>query len=215
MRAFNTGDFQELVYPDGSAAQRRRRRSGVMWMEASASERMLADTVVAYLETKGVKANRGEGDMYFEGDEATLARAIGPHLSPAGRDLAQLLVREQRSPTGADASILLTWDELAERVAQSERFVTMNPSAPGRQEIAQWHRNYLRLFLAGSDNTEVFHRRTGVLDPEVRSRLERYVLSNGGTESGRTVSQYLDLLKKTGYKRTAAVTSFLRAIERR
>jgi hypothetical protein len=69
---------------------------------------------------------------------------------------------------------------------------------------------YLRAYLTGWDNTNVFDWRTRVLKPDVRRSFERFVRVHASTRSAAVVREYLDLLARTGYRRTAAVDDFLR-----
>jgi hypothetical protein len=149
--------------------------------------------------------------MWFELSLEPLVNASSPFVTDAGREALRIEMTEQLSPTGADASVQIPWDSVADRLAAADRFLTAYPEALQRQTIEDFRRRYLLIYLTGSDNTPAFEFRTRVLRPEVRMSFERFLQVHAHTSSAQIIRAYLDLLAKAGYRRTADVESFLRS----
>lgn len=210
-RTFDGPAFQVVVNSDGAAFQQRNRRIGLPPFDrADALDKLIADSIRRVLRAHGIWMYIGEGDAYFEMDETALMRTFGPFLTAAGREASRLITLEQATPTAEDASIQVSTEKLSERVATTDVFLEKYPDALGSDQIRERHRIYLGLYLRGSDNSEAFHRRTGILLPELRQSLERYVAKYGTTSSGQIVAKYLAVLKANNYVRNAAVQEFLR-----
>jgi hypothetical protein len=126
------------------------------------------------------------------------------------REFLRLEVLEQSKPVGNDASIVVTWDQISERLAATDRLLTANPDIVTHRELADNYRRYLGLYLAGNDNMTTFQRRTRVLDPDVRHSYDRYLAEHASTRSAQVVREFLALLVTTGYRPLPSVVSFIK-----
>jgi hypothetical protein len=208
-RVFNTMDFKVAVWPNGMA--------GVRSLQPVVSppgqltpDPIDADSVVSYLASHVVQAHVEEGDAYMSVHIGRLITRVGPFLTGAMRRYVELIRREQEQPCCGDAAIMISWDDLGDRAAAFDRFVVDHPNAAASAEASTKRRQYLGLLLTGSENTPAFSWKTKEMKPEVRASLARYAAKYQQLPSGRTMADYLALLKASGYRRTAAVTRFIR-----
>ena len=208
-KTFNDAAFQAIVLPDSFGTRPTHRRSdGLPW---DATTGATADSVVAYLEAYGIWTHRGEGDAYFDASETALLRWVGPLLTPPTQAFLRFASLEEEHPPADDASLMISWDELGERLARTERLLAMYPEAVVHDLIRQRYHWYLRFYLRGADNSGVFKGRSRRIEPIVRASYERYVAKHGATTSGRLLRGYLDVLRANDYRDGAEVVEFVRA----
>ena len=164
------------------------------------------------LEARGIRAHRPEGQTHFEVSEAMLLDRLGPYLTPRMQAYLRLRDREQARPAAADASLMISLDELAARLLAADEFLRTYPESPVRDEVSASHARYLVFYLGGIDNRPAFDRATRRMQPEWRRSLEAFAAEHGDTEAGQTTSRYLALLGRNGFTRNAEVDSFLREL---
>jgi hypothetical protein len=169
-----------------------------------------ADSVIRFLSLRGIWTYRGEGGAHFYLDESALQNTFGRFLTEEAQGYLHLTTLEQTSPTGADASLMISWDELAERLARTDRFLAMYPDAVAHDLVRIRYLWYLRWYLRGSDNTSVFVHGSRVLEPRVRQSYERYIVKYGATLSGELIRGYLEVLRANDYRDGDIAVEYLR-----
>jgi hypothetical protein len=206
---FNDREFQANVWPVGAAAMRRWREEQRPELRPTSEEEARADSIVAVLMANAIWPERAEGDTYFLAKEAILLERLGTYLTGGMRDFLRMQADEQQRPTAQDAGLMIALDELGERIRSAERFLEAHPESLVRDVVQSRYSWYLAVYLAGLPNSRAFDWRTGDLRPEWRESMEQYAIDHEGTESGRLVSNYLDLLAGSGFSRSAEVDTFL------
>jgi hypothetical protein len=204
-RSYDGPDFQPLVYP---GVYERMRKDGE---PAPAAERARSDSLLRFLETRGVWSSLSEGNVYFDASEQYLLSEFGRFVTPAMREYARLEVAEQLDPTFGEGNVRVSWDELSDRLALADRFVADHPTAAARPLADDHFRRYARAFLMGLDNEDVFDRSTKRLREDVRRSYERHVSLHGSTRSGLVVAGYLGRLKASNYARSPGDSAYLAA----
>lgn len=210
VKTFNSPSFEALVVNSGWHADMpsdHRRLDGLPTDSAS----VMADSIVAYLNAFGIWTERSEGLAAFDMSETALLRSVGSFLTPPSQAFLRLAAHEQDHPSAEDASLMISWDQLGDLVARTERISTLHPIAPVRDLVAERYNWYLRFYLFGADNSEVFQRQSREIDPRVRESYERYVAKYRSTASGRLIEGYLDALRANDYRYGAPVAAFVRA----
>lgn len=202
IRTYDDSAFQGIAFPVGP----RRGRE-------PPAPRDLArrDSLERNLEARGIWVYRAEGDAYLAVSESTLFRRLGRFLTEAMQQYQRILIEEQASPTGEDASLMISWDDLGGRLARTDRFLTTYPDAAARDEVKSLYDAYLRWYMLASDNTRTFDRRTRVLDLEVHRSYERYASDHASTQSGRIIRGYLEVLRRNGFRYGDAVRKYILA----
>jgi hypothetical protein len=206
---FNNEEFQADVWPSGAAAQTRWRAEQRPERRATVEEEARADSIVAVLRYHGVWASRAEGDTYFAADERILLERLGPYLTRSMRDFLWMQVIEQTRPTAEDGGLMITLNELTERIRSAEQFIQTYPESPVLEVVESRLGWYLLVYLAGLPNTPSFDWRTGEFDSERRENMEEYVAAHLGNESADLVVRYLDLLTASDFKRNTEIDAFL------
>jgi hypothetical protein len=209
---FNDSAFQALIWPDG-AWSRQLRRAHQRTSGPDSLDTAMADSVISFLARSGIQSARAEGDTYFVAREAALLEWFGRFVTEPTREFLSLWAMEQRAPTAADGGIQISPDELAGRLAATDRFLVGYPDAVAHDLAMSRFRWYLSLYLAGLPNTPAFDWRSGVLVPELHQSYERYISDHAATPSGKLVSEYLALLEVNGFRRQGPVEQFLIALQ--
>lgn len=168
----------------------------------------LTEPIVKQLAFHGVHVGVSEGDTYFTVDVARLIDRVGPFLTREGRQYAGLTLDEQRRPCCEDAGLLISWDELGDRVAGYDRFAANYPNSAAAPEAAAEYQTLFGMFLTGIDNSPAYLKARMI--PNVRESLTRYARNHRELRSGQAVADYLALLKSSDYRETPAVGRFLR-----
>jgi hypothetical protein len=169
-----------------------------------------ADSLVDYLSANGIWSYLEEGDPGFGISRPALLERFGPYVTPVTTEWLRMAAREQLRPAGQDASLMIPLEELADRWAETDRYIAEHPDAPAAGLARAYHLGYMRAYLSGWDNAPAFRRSTRELVPERRESFERYVARYAGTNNAAIVAEYLDVLAANDYRRTAAVVAFLR-----
>lgn len=210
-RSFYKGSFQALVLPDGASAYHRRRSQGGANARPTPEEKLTADSLRAALAAGGIWSTRSEGTMYFTASEATLLSWLGRFLTPQLHAFLHFSAQQQAAPVGDDAALMITLDELAQRVLTAEQILNEFPQSPVRESIERTYHQYLAAYLGGVDNTPAFHWRSRALRSEFRQSHQNFLRSHASTAAGRVVAEYVRRLKRNGFVRTPEIDSFLQA----
>lgn len=212
VETFHDSAFQVAVFPTGALAQRRRADQRQRGVSADPPDFAFADSLVRFLRTRGVWAFNAEGDTYYTPSEGMALQTLGPFATESMRAYLRLEAVEQARPTTEDATIQISLDVLGARLAAADSVVAAYPGALAFQQ-ADWKRAaYLSAFVNGTENTPAFRRTSRELRPELRQALERYATRHKSTPAGKVVQEYLALLRASGYKDTALVEAFRRAL---
>jgi hypothetical protein len=208
---FDDSVFQAVTWPEGFHGQQLRLAQGRPSERGSAEEEMVADSIRSVLANHGIWSYIAEGDGYVALSVEALRDSANRFVTDAARGALHIELIEQTSPVGGDAAVRIPWDSLGDRLAMVDSFLVRHPDAPARAAIQSLRAQYLTAFLTGWENTNVFNSVTNELRPDVRASYERFRQRYGTSESGRVVGEYLALLEKTHYRRTAEVERFLRS----
>lgn len=207
--SFYETDFQVVIWPEGAAADYRRRTQQDSATQLTLRDGVVADSVIAVLASQGVWSARAEGSTHFERSEAMLLSWLGRFLTRQLQAFLQFAANQQAAPFADDAALMVTPDELARRILDAEQLRAEFPDSPAQQELLVWYRQYLATYLGGLPNTPAFDWNSGVLRPHFRKSHEEFLDAHGSTAAGRIVAEYTRLLERSGFARTPEVDRYL------
>lgn len=166
------------------------------------------------LKDNGYSLYQAEGDFYIEPDPAFLIKRFEKHISEPLAEFLKLKAIEVEKHFAADAALIITWDELSDRIAGWEAYIARYPEAPeAAQAREDYYRRYMFFYLNGIDNTGLYDYHTGILKDDVKKSYERYMEKYKDTQSSIVVKGFYNELKKNGFKRTDQVLEYVRKIE--
>lgn len=169
----------------------------------------MADSVMAFLAARGVWARRAEGSVVFAVSEAVLLEHWGPYLTPAVQEFLRQRVHEQVHPVADDAALMIPPSEVAQRALWAERFLEVYEGSIVQDIVASRFEWYLAVYIGGLPNTRPFDTPTGVVHPNWRRSFETVASEHGDSAVGRVVSEYLALLERSDFTRSAETDAFL------
>lgn len=189
---------------------------GLMWDDAEFQNWLMldslqADSAEALLELRGLRLTWSEGSGYASEDTHALRRRFAHFLSLAMQNFLRLRGAEEEEGFSDDASLRISWDQLASRIISWGRFLGSYPVSVPEPEAEAWHDIYLRTLLTGTDNSRIFDWETGKLEAPVREAMGRVIREHPDSQVVALVRGYLELLATADYGDTPAARSFLEA----
>jgi hypothetical protein len=191
---------------------------------APADRRLMAELPDAVTWLRGARAagiafDLAEGDWYVHADPAFLI-ALAARLPLGGvREWARFWAAEERQRLSEDGALILTWEELRDRLARWEAFARGNPRLPEvRAEVLPHAAQLLAYYVFGMANTLAyctgFRDETPTalhVDPALRASYGRFLALNRDSAHYRLVEGIVVRLDKSGGRPTPDLVAFLKA----
>jgi hypothetical protein len=120
-------------------------------------------------------------------------------ISEEMNDYAAFMSLDSDSRWASDAELSITLEELGDRVAKAETFLTKYPAAEREEDVLTKYRVYLGAFLGGIDNTPLVDYGTGKIKGEFIAAYEYFINNYSGLKTAETVSRFKDELEAEGF----------------
>jgi hypothetical protein len=156
------------------------------------------------------EVEESEGFWWLEPDNRWLAAVARRMPCP----LADLLVLLGDEPglVVSDEALVISWDDLRQRIVRRERFVRTHQTLPETQaEVGSALAPMFDVYVCGLDNTPAHDRRSGTLDPQLRASYERFLREDRDSRYWPLIDGLMKVLNKEGFLRTTAVEQYLKA----
>ncbi len=113
-----------------------------------------------------------------------------------------LTLREKELKEGfsEDAGLLISFDELYQRVKELEGFMNKYPKSTWVADAQYSYNEYLSTLLTGMDNSPVFDMETHVLKPEMKKLFQKIIKDDPGGKTTKIVTDFYNLLVKNNFK---------------
>lgn len=160
------------------------------------------------LDESGFRFEATEGSLFVVVNEAATNRVFLPLVSPAMQEYLKEEQYEGLNPSNEDAGLIISEQELAERVIFWDKFLEENPSFSYANEAKLNYQNNLGNLLTGLDNTPAFSYEDGTLLPDLKKAFEQIISQHGATKTGKTIQEFMNILQKSGFKKNADVEAF-------
>lgn len=163
-------------------------------------------------ETKamGYKVETAEG-MFFPIMDYEFLKKYSPYASDDIKDYINIMAVESNKVPAKDAALVIGWDEVVERALAQEAFIGKYGSSDKAETIKELNKRYLTFMLYGLNNTPLFSYEDKTMDKEARKAYQKAVEDNKDSELIKTLSSYMELLEKSGYKFTEEADKFRKA----
>lgn len=145
----------------------------------------------------GIYTSMEEGYMYLKAKEEFSYNLLKTHLSDNLNDYFDIITEEAKHKFCEDASMYISFDELADRVIKWEKYINQHPKAIQIEKAKDNYNLYLRTLLSGMDNTPVFANNK--LLPEVKKTYEDYIKNYPNNKSTQTIKEYYKLLTNSKF----------------
>lgn len=109
-----------------------------------------------------------------------------------------------------DAFMIISFEQLSNRVKKWEDYITNYPDAYNIKEAKYYYQTYLETFLTGMDNSRVFEMGGGGLNAQIKALYQSYVKENPNRISAKIVEDYYKFIKRHGFKYNDSINLFLK-----
>lgn len=98
-----------------------------------------------------------------------------------------------------DAALIITWNELSDRIVSLERFILSNPNFPDNNLLYELYKRYFTFYTTDLlDNTPIYER--NVLKEEVKRSYERFMDEYKETETIQVINDFYQRLEQNDFK---------------
>jgi hypothetical protein len=198
-------DIHVAIDPEGDVAAEEARKGKRIDHSPAAQ-----DSLTSMLVASGVRPHIGEGPLYFALSAAEVLRRVDCCVSAAMRQYFSMEQEAQERPAAADGSLMVPLDTLVDRMIRAEQYMASHPTAVALPEVTYNRDRYLGWILYGITISTAFHFRTLELHPDYLRAMERLASTRPMEHSGKMAQAMLDLVKANGFRRTPAVTEYIR-----
>ncbi|MBK5252414.1 MAG: SH3 domain-containing protein [Peptostreptococcaceae bacterium] len=157
----------------------------------------------------GYSVYMAEGMYYIEPDPQFLLGNFKTNISDDLFDYLTYRAEEVESHTFHDAAVIITWNELGDRIVDWENFLSKYPDSPYRDDAKSMYDVYLYTFLIGADNTPAYEYPTEILDPKLLESYRRYILEFPQSSFTPVLGELLVVLEEESYQKTERVMEFI------
>jgi hypothetical protein len=131
------------------------------------------------------------------------------HVEEDIRDYIVIKAAESNEVSVKDASLIIGWDEVVNRALSQEQFILTYPGSVRMNEVKQLFGGYVYITFNGIDNTPLFGYMDNTYVVEAETAYTEAI--QGGIDHSpylQKLSEFLDLIKKNGFKQTDEVAKF-------
>ena len=165
-------------------------------------------TLVQSFLADGFKLSSSEGMFYIEIDYPQIMTKYGPYASNQMSGYLQIMARETAKHFAEDAALIISPDELRDRIVAIENFSQKNPRFQRLAEVKKLDKMYRPAYLIGLNNTPAFNYQTNRLTEPFLKSFQSTVTKYPNSDFSRLIQDYLKVLQKNGYRKTQEVLEF-------
>ena len=157
----------------------------------------------------GMRFIWGEGDWYVSEDPDFLL-AVSSRLKGNMQDFSLFWGEELKQRVAQDAALLLSWDELRQRIIRWETFARNHQDLPetGKKIKPELHR-LVCMYLSGIDNTPALTG-AGAIQPDLKKSYELFLRENTDSSYYVLITNVYDLLKKHDFRFSRELVDYLK-----
>jgi len=133
-----------------------------------------------------------EGAFYPIIDYEAL-KIYNDNISDEMKEYIDLKSMDSSMPTILDAGLVISFDQLAERLVKTENYILKYPNSIKYEEILRLYGVYLKFYLEGSSNTPIYDYESKEIKDEVLSSYKK-VRNMDETVTSKVVSKYIDII---------------------
>ncbi|MBU8892865.1 MAG: hypothetical protein KOO66_08795 [Bacteroidales bacterium] len=151
-----------------------------------------------------------EGYFYVDVQPDFFYETFKDNSSPSLKTFLQLRDRELKNAFSEDAMLLISFNDLADRIYNWEKYLNDYPDTKLNNEANYFLDIYLETLLTGMDNTRLFDRESRILMPEVKQSYESYIKNHADSKSGMIIQEYYQILKRNQFEYSDSIDYILK-----
>jgi len=131
---------------------------------------------------------------FYPGIDYEKLKEYNRYLSAEIRGYIEIKALNSNKPAVLDAEITISFDELGERLIQTEKYIQKYPQGVKFEEVLRIYGDYLRLYLEGSDNSPIYEYETREIKKDI---LKSYKNMKGNNKliTAKIISKYIDIIE--------------------
>jgi len=157
----------------------------------------------------GLDVYVSEGMHYLDAQPDYFLNKFSDRVSAGVFEFLKIRSHELKQGFSDDAAMLISFEELYQRVIRWERFINEYPNSILSQEANSFYKIYLEVLLTGMDNSRVFDLENNTINPEVKSLYERIKDDKKETRTKGIIAAYYSLLERHGFRENDSINEFL------
>lgn len=177
-------------------------------LENLKSEKMENAEVKALLketEELGYKVETAEG-LFFPIIDYGFYEKYSANVTKDMKDYISIMAMESEKVPAKDAALVISWDELFERLLNQEKFLDEHKDSVRFEEIKELYKKYVTYAIYGLNNTPLFDYEDNKMDDEAKAAYEKAIAKD--SQFSQTMKEYYELIKNNGYKLTEEVKNY-------
>jgi hypothetical protein len=107
--------------------------------------------------------------------------------------------REIREGFAEDGALVIPWDKLRERIIARELFLKKYPGFIENDHVRSDKEHYLKVYLRGIDNSNIFDFKTERLKKPIQASYEKFISQNRQSEHYNLIREYYQHLKGNSF----------------
>lgn len=163
-----------------------------------------------YFSLFGAGLFMSEGMVYLDVLPEYFSSIFKDYVSPALSEYLAIRELELAEGFSEDAGLLISFEQVYERVLRWEKLVAANPDFILIDWANNYWETYLESLLTGMDNSRVFNFE-GELKPEIKQLYESIVKKGPETKSGEIIIGYYNRLEADDFKYSEDLDEYLKS----
>jgi len=161
------------------------------------------------LDNNGLRLSITEGSYYIDEKPDYLINNFKSYTSQGTIEFLNLRSEELQQGFSEDAKLLITFQELGNRIVAWQNYINKFPNSPLQAEAKFSYHLYLNTFLTGLDNSPIAN--DDILIPEMKQVYRDFITRNKDTESGKIVEKFFNILAQNNFRLTEDLDDFYQA----
>jgi hypothetical protein len=121
------------------------------------------------------------------------------NISPEYMEYVNVMTRESNEIFSRDAGLMISWDELAFRLINCEKFLTGYPAETVRKKVVgDLYMYYLVSYLIGQNNTPAYSYENNKVNPEVLDSYAKLISEYPDYKTTDLIKSWQEVLAGTG-----------------
>ncbi|MBU1109959.1 MAG: hypothetical protein KKB51_24975 [Candidatus Riflebacteria bacterium] len=174
----------------------------------------LIDDINAKLYMAGWEIIESEGSYSIGENSNWLLENFSSSLPKDWQKFLQQRKNEIENKFSEDARLLITWDELRNRIIYWENFSNEFPSFNEKNTVEYYLSIYLRTYLTGIDNSRIYDWATSKVEPEVIESYKNYLKLNQQSKYYKIIENQYKILQTHDFTGSEKVTEELDALHK-
>lgn len=164
-----------------------------------------------FLKSFGIGLFMTEGTFYLDVKPDYFVSIFNGKVSKGLDAYLNLRAQELKEGFSEDAGLLVSFEQLYERVQKWETFINEYPNSIMIDDAKSYFETYLETLLTGMDNSRVFDdSENPKLLPEIKSLYEAIIGSNANRKSTEIIKGYYIILTQNDFRYSAELDSYLK-----